>query len=307
MTNRTALFSRRQPGGVFTIDDITEHPGALLFVHSGTGTDGAGYGRNPDAPVATIDYAIGLCTANKGDTIYVMPGHAENITAADGIDCDVAGIRIIGLGQGTLLPTITFTAAAGSITVDAANVLLKNLRLVAGFATGVTAGVTISASGDGCTLDGLQFRDTLATTEFLIHVSVATTVSDLTIQNCSFVTLAGSLTNSILFAGTSVNAVIRNNVFFVDSSDSVIDHLTAAPVNILIDSNYIVNQDTGAAGYVIDVHASGTGMACNNRGAYNKVDAEMTKGAAMWWLENYFSNTIAESGLLEPATSHAIP
>ncbi len=292
---------------MFTIEDVVEHPGAIFFVHSGTGTDGAGYGRNPDAPLATIDYAIGLCTASKGDVIYVMPGHAENLTAADSIDCDVAGVTIVGLGNGNLLPTLSTTAAAGSITVDAANVTIKNLRLVANFATGTTSGVTIAAAGDGCTLDGLQFRDTSATSEFLVHVSVATTVTDLLIQNCSFVTAAGSLTNSILFAGTSTDVVIRKNVFFVDSSDSVIDHLAGACTNILLDSNYIVNQDTGAAGYVIDVHASGTGMACNNRGAYNKIDAEMTKGAAMWWLENYFSNTIAESGLLEPATAHAIP
>lgn len=307
MTNRSAFFSRQQQGGMFSLDDVVEHPGAIFFVHSGTGVNGAGYGLNPDAPLATIDYAIGLCTANKGDTIYVLPGHAENVTAVDGIDCDVAGIRIIGLGQGTLLPTISFTAAAGSITVDAANVLIRNLRLVANFATGTTAGVTITANGDGCVLDGLQFRDTSATSEFLVHVSVATTVADLVIENCSFVTLAGSLTNSILFAGTTTNAVIRNNRFFVDSADSVIDHLAAAPVNILIEGNFIVNQDTDAAGYVIDVHASGTGMAINNRGAYNKDDAEMTKGAAMWWVENYFSNTIAQSGLLEPATAHAIP
>ena len=191
--------------------------------------------------------------------------------------------------------------------MGAANVTLKNIRLVANFATGTTAGVTIAAAGDGCTLDGLQFRDTSAANEFLIHVSVATTVTDLTIQNCSFVTLAGTLSNSILFAGTSSNVVIRNNHFFVDSSDSVIDHLAGIATNILIDGNRIVNQDTDTAGYVIDCHASSTGIAANNRGAYNKVDAEMTKGAAMWWVENYFTNTVAESGLLEPATTHAIP
>jgi hypothetical protein len=307
MTNRTALFSRHQPGGVFTIEDVVQHPGAIFFVHSGIGADADGNGKNPDIPFATLDYAIGKCTANKGDVIYILPGHAENLTAADSVDCDVAGVTIIGLGHGNLIPTFSATAAAGAIKVDAANVTIKTLKLVANFATGVTKGLDITAAGDGCTLDGLKFRDTAATSEYLIHIAVATTVTDLQIQNCSFVTLAGSLTNSILFAGTSTDAVIRRNVFFVDSADSVIDHLAGAPVNILIDSNYIVNQDTGAAGYVIDVHASGTGMACNNRGAYANVAAEMTKGAAMWWLENYFSNTIAESGLLEPATTHAIP
>ncbi len=103
MGNRTALFSRTQPGGVFTIADIDEHPGDIFFVHSGTGTDGAGYGQNPDSPVATIDYAIGLCTDSKGDVIYVMPGHNEGLGNAQ-IAVDVAGISIIGLGRGSAAP-----------------------------------------------------------------------------------------------------------------------------------------------------------------------------------------------------------
>ena len=69
MANKTAMFSRRQPGGVVNIESQDITTGDRWFVHSGTGTDGAGYGQNPDAPCATIDYAIGLCTASQGDVI----------------------------------------------------------------------------------------------------------------------------------------------------------------------------------------------------------------------------------------------
>lgn len=79
MTNKTPLFSRHQPGGVFTIVNETLTTGSIFFVHSGTGVNALGGGRNPDAPLATLDYAIGLCTANKGDMIFVMPGHAETL------------------------------------------------------------------------------------------------------------------------------------------------------------------------------------------------------------------------------------
>src|SRR3990167_1275260 len=97
----TALFSRRQPGGVFVVEDKADHPGAIFFVDSthAAKADAVGGGRSPDRPLATIDYAIGLCTASKGDVIYVMPGHAENLTAADGIDCDIAGITIVEIGR----------------------------------------------------------------------------------------------------------------------------------------------------------------------------------------------------------------
>lgn len=302
----TTVSDRLYQLGGMPVDTSIPPRAACFFVHSGSGN--ASYdGLTPERALATIDAAIGKCTASRGDTIFVLPGHAENIATATAINCDVAGITIVGLGQGNLIPTISTTAAAGSITIGAANVTLRNLRLLAAFETGTTTMITIAAAGDGCTLDGLQFRDTSATFEALIHVSVATTVTDLLIKNCSFVTAAGSLTNSILFAGTSTDVVIEDNYFFVDSSDDVIDHLAAASVNLVIRRNVIINADTGAAGYCVRYKSDGTGVCHDNRFAYNKVDAEISIGAAAWWFNNYASNTIAESGLLDPSTAHAIP
>ena len=111
---RTALFSRKQSGGVFSIEDMARGTGERFFVHSGTGTNSVGGGQNPDAPLATIDYAVALCTADKGDVIYVMPGHAEVVSAAAGLDLDVSGITIIGLGSGANTPTVTFDSAPSS-------------------------------------------------------------------------------------------------------------------------------------------------------------------------------------------------
>lgn len=281
--------------------------GSNFYVNSATGSDSAD-GLSWASALATVDAAIGKCTAGQGDVIWVAPGHAENLTAADSIDCDVAGVAIIGLGDGNLIPTFSSTAAAGGITVAAANVRLQNIRLVANFATGSTSALNIAAAGDGCILDGVQFRDTSTANEWLIHISVATTVTDLTIRGCSFVGLTGgSMTNSILFAGTSTNVVIEDCYFFVDSSDDVIDHLTAASVNLVVRRNVVINADADAAGYCLRYKSDGTGVAYDNRFAYGKVDAEISVGAAAWWFQNFASNTIAESGLLDPATSHAIP
>jgi hypothetical protein len=125
---KTALFSNHQPGGMFAIEDESRGTGSRFFVQATTGTDRADYGRNPDAPVASLDYAIGLCTASKGDIIYLMEGHAETTTA---IALDVAGVSIIGLGVGRNRPTLTSTAAATDlINVTAANCRIRNVRLV---------------------------------------------------------------------------------------------------------------------------------------------------------------------------------
>lgn len=139
---KTELFARYQQGGAFVFTDEGKTTGELFFVHSGTGTDAVGYGKNPDAPLATLDYAIGLCTASKGDRIYLMPGHAETTTA---IALDVAGVQIFGLGTGRLRPALTATTAATDLlNVTAANCHVENVRFV-GAASGVTALLDVAA------------------------------------------------------------------------------------------------------------------------------------------------------------------
>ena len=83
--------------------------GDIYYVDSTGGVDSTGnYGTKYTTPFATVDYAINQCTANHGDIIVVMNGHAESYTAANGFDADVAGITIIGMGSGTDMPEFTF-------------------------------------------------------------------------------------------------------------------------------------------------------------------------------------------------------
>ncbi len=99
------------------------------------------YKADPDGVIryfATIDAAIGACTANAGDVIYVLPGHTEDVTNGS-IAMDIAGVSIIGVGSGSLKPTLTFTATNSKINVTAANCKLQNLRLQAGIGDIVTA------------------------------------------------------------------------------------------------------------------------------------------------------------------------
>lgn len=99
------------------------------------------FGPDPDGRIryaATIDAAIGLCTANAGDIIYVLPGHTEAVTATS-INCDIAGVSIVGLGSGSLKPTLTFGATDSAINITAANCTWQNFRLTAGIGDVVTA------------------------------------------------------------------------------------------------------------------------------------------------------------------------
>lgn len=93
------VFSGNAASEVIDILDLVDGPGEHFFVDSVNGLD-TNPGSTWNSPLATIDAAIGKCSPNRGDVIYVRPGHTENITAATGINCDVAGITIQGLGSG---------------------------------------------------------------------------------------------------------------------------------------------------------------------------------------------------------------
>ncbi len=120
-------------------------PGKTFFVdntHAQTG-DSASQGRHLETPFATLDYAIGQCTASKGDVIYVMPGHAETITSA--VTLDVAGVSVIGLGIGRNRPAFTGSGTIDVLTVTAASCHLQNLRTI-GASANVTALLNIAAA-----------------------------------------------------------------------------------------------------------------------------------------------------------------
>ncbi|MDP3909659.1 MAG: hypothetical protein Q8Q14_04655, partial [Gemmatimonadales bacterium] len=91
---RTPLFVNQQPGGLFTVTDVSDHPNNVWFVNSVTGTDAVGGGRTPDQPLATIAYAFSSDLVVAGDVVYVAPGHTETVNNTDRIVCDIAGVSV---------------------------------------------------------------------------------------------------------------------------------------------------------------------------------------------------------------------
>lgn len=107
--------------GIPLYGDSTVVPGSkAIFLSSVVGKD-SNDGLSADTAVATFDQAMTLATANKGDTIYILPKHAETVTATNMV-ADKAGVTIVCLGNGSTRPTFTFGAAAATITVSAADV-----------------------------------------------------------------------------------------------------------------------------------------------------------------------------------------
>lgn len=301
---KTAFFSRRQPGGFNNIEDQSLSTGSRFFVHSGTGTNGSGYGRNPDAPCATIDYAIGLCTANKGDIIYVMPGHAESIATATALIADIAGITILGIGWGSLIPTITLgTATTATVSVTAADVKMKNIKLISDLAD-VAAGITASNAADGLVVEDCWLTDGGLTKELVIGVSLAAGCDNVLIINNRFNTTVsaetGGCASAVKLAGASNNSRIIHNYMHGHFTAAAIDGATAASTSIYIEDNHIMQIDTGA-GKGIDLHASTSGAVIRNLVCNLKDATDGIVAAGCLVAENYGSNAAGASGLIKPA------
>ncbi|MBM3187093.1 MAG: hypothetical protein FJZ90_00035 [Chloroflexi bacterium] len=138
---KTELFGRWLQGSV-VVEDQGKSTGQRFFVHATTGRNAAGWGLNPEAPFASLAYAVTRCTAGRHDIIYLMPGHTETIATTI---TPLAGTRIVGLGTGQLMPQLTPAANnLVALTISAANVTVENVYINASTvaATATVFGVT---------------------------------------------------------------------------------------------------------------------------------------------------------------------
>ncbi len=298
---RTALFSRHQPGGVFTVDDMKEHPGEIFFVDSGhsAASDSSGYGKNPDKPFATIDYAIGQCTANSGDVIYVMPGHAETVATAAGIDCDVAGIKIIGLGHGAARPTVTLSTVGSTVEIAAASVWIENILFIASAA----ATIMVDVNAADFTIKGCEFRMATAVTAIDVDGGSANACDRCRILDCVFDGSTDGPDEAIHLNEVADSVIIDGCYAYGLFDDACIHNPTGSVLTWLrITNNVLVNIT--AASHSIELVSACTGVIANNRCGSPLADATPgdIDGGACHILENYSHDAGGnDSGLLNPA------
>jgi len=147
---------------------LQSNPGNVFWVGNGsTLTPGNVGGSDGNAgtftkPFGTLQRAVDACQANTGDIILVKPGHAETIDSATDLILNKAGVAIIGLGVGSMRPTLTFSVAAtANIPVTAANVSVQNLLFVNNFADIASIfTATGTATPTDFNVEGCEFRDT---------------------------------------------------------------------------------------------------------------------------------------------------
>ncbi len=292
--------------------------GSVYFVCSAAGGSGKWLaGVNDPAcgqfktPFSTIDYAIGKCTADQGDVIYVLPGHTEAVAAAGGIACDVAGISIIGLGTGAKRPTITLaTAATASVTVSAANITLKNLIFVANLDNVATC-FTVSAKD--CTIDNCEFRDTSDALHFLSCILTNTTnngADGLTVTNCKRFGLAAAATAFVSILANEDRVTLNNNIYVGAGATGNVGHFLIMADKVVTNAEIAYNKLILPAASSVTVGTFMTGSSTTSTGVvHNNYVHSIDTTSALFCtatltfglFENYQSGLVNGSGLLWPA------
>jgi hypothetical protein len=239
---------------VLPIFSANSSTGDVYFLDSGNvdGSDNPEAGSDISTPFSTLDYAIGQCTANNGDVIYVAPGHAETITASNTLALDVAGVAVIGMGYGADRPTFSVgTDAAATITISGASVSMMNV-IVKSALDGLNTAMTIT--GASCYLD-IEHQDTSATVEANIAI---TCTGDQFVCRLRDIGFAGgnARTHSIVLTGVD-NARIDID-HFGKPSTAVVDFVTTACTDVEVRGTVYVSGTTDGSKNVLDTATGST-------------------------------------------------
>jgi len=273
--------------------------GNIFFVDSGAAnaTDNPNRGSK-DEPFATIDYAVGRCTANNGDHIIVMPGHAETVAAASGIDFDVAGITVLGIGRGAARPTITLSATGSTVEVAAASVTIDNLLLT----TSAAATIMVDVNAADCTIQNCEFRMLTGVTAIDVDGGSANVCDRTMILNNIFDGSTDGPDEAIHLNEVADSVVIAGNYAYGLFDDACIHNPTGSVLTWLqIYGNVLVNGT--AASHSIELVSACTGVIAENRMGNPLDDVTNTglDGGACYMLQNYGHDGTADaSGTLSP-------
>lgn len=286
---------------------LNAYAGEAFWVNSATGSNGAKGTR--ERPFATLDYAIGRCTANNGDLIILAPNHAETITGAGGITADVAGVTILGLGYGGQRPRFLMDGGtAVTAVVSAADVVIQNVEFAAGHADIVTC---FDVDATGFHLLDCVFADNIATENFLAIVTSGSATDNV----CDGMTAIGNYWYSPDAAATffinhtgdvDVLIIDRNKVFLPGGTSSELLNVAAGDdmQGVSICWNFLQHAMTSGELFVSNNQSDNSGIIAHNRIGHADVTSTHDLGIdalGCRLFDNLSTSTGSVSGFVLPA------
>ncbi len=221
---------------------------------------------DPDVEVrffSTIQAGASACTADSEDIVFVMPGHTETITSE--INISTNGVRIIGIGNGSLRPTITLNGTIDGFDVTANDITIENI----GFKVITTDLATsfINVVGTGCTLKNIYGITDVASVAVVDAITVTATADDLVIDGVEFWNMGLEEVNSFLSLEGAASRVTVKNFFAFGNVDTAgiidaakIDYLRLENINVSVigTTKAAITLDSNPEGIARNVFAAGT-------------------------------------------------
>lgn len=284
---------------------LSAYAGKIVWVDSVNGSNGNK--GTFDRPLASITKALTFCTASRGDIIVLKPKHAETITAAGGIDVNIAGVAVVGIGVGAQRPTITYTTAnTATMLVSAADVVLDNMLFRANF---LSIAAAIDTSKTDTKFHNLSFVDTDSTHNFLTPIKVTSTsnnVADgLNVIGCRWNAAAAGALEFIEVNGNLDRLIAREN--FICSVGTASPLILSAGTKVLTNAdicwNRLQNANTSGDIFINNGGSANTGLVAYNIAGNLDVTGAQDFGAAtgLQFFENYVTSTSTEAGALAQA------
>lgn len=255
-------FSRGFAQGVTIrgVPIVQTNPGHVFWVYNGTallpGQIGGSDGNNGtfDRPFSTLDYAVSQCVANRGDIIFIKPGHSETIATATALALDVAGVAVVGLGQGSNRPTFNLTATTSTISLSAANCTFWNC-LVTGGIDAITAVYTVSAAD--CQLQ-VNYRDVTGQCTDCVLTTAAANRLVIDINDYEGATAAGTNAGIAIVGGDNIEIYGRR--MYGNFAVGGIDIRTTATTNLYVHDIGRFRTHNAADIFIVDTVTGSTGQ-----------------------------------------------
>jgi hypothetical protein len=234
--------------------------GNTYFVDSNNGA-ATNNGLSSSQAVATLATAVALTTANNGDVILLMPGHAETIAAETTISTE--GITVLGMGNGDNRPVITSgTATTAGLTIAADNVRISNVI----FLNGIDSQAEMIDIADAAytVIDHCQFLEG-GSSQYLIGISITNAGADYCkILDCEFRAITAGPDSAIKIGEAIDSLEIARCDIQGDWSDAGIHNPTGkTALNLNIHDNKVRNDQTGD--HAIELVSAVTGFLTDNR------------------------------------------
>ena len=244
--------------------------GNTIYVDSAVGGSD---GTSPLTALATLDAAFAKCTANQGDTIVVMPNHAETITGAAGIAHDVAGVSVIGLGRYNQRPRFLMDGGtAVTYAISAADAVVCGLEFASGHSNVVTC---FDVTAVGAHIDDCKFRNNTTNEDFLTCIKCTgadASANGLLVTRCDWYTTDTDDAAMITFVGSAADVRVGGTPEMgnrmITSSATAAQMISVATGKLLTNAdigwNKLVNAMTAGELFISNDGTTNTGIIHNN-------------------------------------------